>query len=118
MSRYMKRRNLGLLLALAMLVLVAVLGFGAHSSSQAAANTAQATSPHQLARPSLQQSGFGAASTTSRAGTKLSNGITVISDDKHDISIPLRDMKPAAPVPARKENEDRLHRSIKSNPKP
>src|SRR3954469_11723211 len=84
MSRYMKRRNLGLLLALSMLLLVTVLGFGARSSSQAATNNAPAAGPHQVARPNLQQSGADAASATSQKATKLSNGITVAYDDKHD----------------------------------
>jgi hypothetical protein len=107
-ERYMiknsKRRNLGLLLAFSMLVLATALGFGARSSSQQAAVTAP-TGGHQASLPNRNVSGSVPASAAGATSRNDPHAIRVVVEDKHDTSIALRDMPPAAPVARHTENE-------------
>src|SRR4051794_30395328 len=101
MSRFAKRRNIGLMIALALLVVVSGLGFATRSS-----NSSSLASSRVPAMPANGKAAAPAAASAAQNGTTLPNGFTVASDVKHDVSPALRDIPAAAEIPHRMENEN------------
>src|SRR6476469_6984851 len=100
MSQFAKRRNIGLMLALALLVVISGLGFATRSS-----NSSSLASSRVPAMPANGKSAAPVAASAVQNGTTLPNGFTVVQEVKHDVSPALRDIPAAAEIPHRMENE-------------
>src|SRR5436309_2513677 len=107
MSSQVKRRKLGAMLALAMLLLLSGIGLGARPFANTLADSTAGSSKHSVAAPNLDKS---AAAIAARAAAQSADAAwpahsIVIHPEHSDVSPPLRSMTIIPPAPGRVESE-------------